>query len=120
MMNHPHLYVALGGENTVKYLDGTTARITSGQSGSMTPGKPGIMENTGTTTARMYFAWVLTPGTPNTSPATGAAAAISPPSTGDAGLEGSGSGPGFGIIAATAAGLLALAATRVLSAKSSR
>jgi quercetin dioxygenase-like cupin family protein len=115
MMNHPHLYVTLGGENTVKYLDGTTTKITSGQSGTMTPGKPGIMENTGTTTARMYFAWVLTPGTPNTSPVTGTAATISPPSTGDAGLEGSGSGPGLGFVAAAAAALLALAAVRGLA-----
>jgi quercetin dioxygenase-like cupin family protein len=119
MMNHPHIFIPLGGENTTKYTDATTMRVTSGQSATMTPGKPGIMENTGTTTARMYFVWVLTPGTPNTSPVTGtAAAAISPPSTGDAGLEGSGSEPGLGVIAATAAGLLALAATRVLSAKS--
>jgi hypothetical protein len=117
MMNHPHIYIPLGGENTTKYLDGTTMRVTSGQQGVMTPGKPGIMENTGTTTARMYFAWVLTPGTPNTSPVTGTAAGvISPPSTGDAGLQGSGSGAGLGVIAALAAGLLALAATRALAA----
>jgi hypothetical protein len=64
----------------------------------------------------MYFAWVLTPGTPNTSPVTGTtAAAISPPSTGDAGLEGSGSGPGLGFVAAAAAALLALAAVRGLA-----
>ena len=115
MMNHPHLFIALGGENTTKYLDGTSNRITSGQSASMTPGKPGIMENTGTTTARMYFVWVLTPGTPNTSPVTGTAAAtISPPSTGDAGLDRGGSDAGL-VIGATAAALLALAAVRGLA-----
>jgi quercetin dioxygenase-like cupin family protein len=121
MMNHPHRFIALGGENTTKYLDGTSMQVTSGQSGTMTPGKPGIMENTGTTTARMYFAWVLTPGTPNTSPVTGTAAGtISPPSTGDAGLQGTGSGSGLGVIAVLAAGLLALAVTRALTSVSRR
>jgi hypothetical protein len=49
-----------------------------------------------------------------------AASTISPPSTGDAGLQASGSGAGFGVIAALAAGLLALAATRALASTSRR
>jgi quercetin dioxygenase-like cupin family protein len=117
MMNHPHLFVALGGENTTKYTDGTTLLVASGQSGTMTPGKPGIMENTGTTAARMFFAWVLTPGTPNTSPVAAAAPAITPPSTGEAGLaDASGiSAATIALIGAPCVVLLLLAAKRRLA-----
>jgi quercetin dioxygenase-like cupin family protein len=86
-MNHPHLFISLEGENTTRYLDGGVERTVAGQQGVMEPGRPGIMENSGTTNNRLLVAWVLTPGIPNTSPVTPTpAAAVSPPSAGDAGL----------------------------------
>jgi len=62
---------------------GGVDRYTAGQQAVMTVGRPGIMENTGATNNRLAITWLVTPGTPNTSPVAGS---ISPPSTGDAGL----------------------------------
>ena len=92
MMNQPHVYGMLEGENTTRFLDGSNERWTAGQAGVMAVGKPGYMENSGATANRVFFTWVVTPGTPQTLPATAPASAapatapITPPRTGDAGL----------------------------------
>jgi quercetin dioxygenase-like cupin family protein len=94
IMNHPHVFATLDGEVTTRYLDGGEDRIGPGQLGVMTVGRPGIMESTGERTASMAFTWVITLGTPNTSPAAVAAASpalpVALPRTGDGGMPDSG------------------------------
>ncbi len=87
-MNHPHLFISLEGENTSRYSDGEVMVTRAGQQGVMEPGRPGFMENTGTTNNRLLVAWVLTSGAPNTSPVPTPAAsqAIVPPAAGEAGI----------------------------------
>lgn len=88
-MNHPHLFLSLEGENTTRYSDGQVQRTAAGQQGAMEPGRPGFMENTGTTNNRLLIAWVTTPGIPNTSPVAAgpATSAIRPPAAGAGGLK---------------------------------
>jgi len=97
VMNQPHVYSMLEGENTTRYLDGSSERWTPGQAGVMTVGRGGYMENSGTAPARLFFTWVVVPGAPQTlplpvpaSPAAPSPAmpGFIPPRTGDAGLLG--------------------------------
>jgi len=115
VMNFEHVFSVLEGENTIRYRDGGVDKFVAGQKAVMTMGRPGTMENSGTANNRMAISWVITSSTAPVTPVD-TAGAISPPSTGDAGLA-SDSGPAFPtgefaalIFGATAAGLLLLAA----------
>jgi quercetin dioxygenase-like cupin family protein len=90
IMNHPHVFTILAGEVTFGYLDGTVERYKAGETAVMTPGRPGYMSNETGAMATWQITWLVTPGTPTTSPvaATSAPAppTIAPPRAGDAGL----------------------------------
>lgn len=91
VMNHAHVFSMLEGENTFRYQDGAVERYTAGQQAVMTVGRPGAMENSGTTLNRFAITWIIAgPGDPfspvgmtMTPTSTGRLAA---PSTGDGGL----------------------------------
>jgi quercetin dioxygenase-like cupin family protein len=123
-MNHPHLFIALEGENTTRYLDGGVERTVAGQQGVMEPGRPGIMENSGTTNNVLLVAWVLTPGISNTSPVSPAPApAVSPPSVGDAGLAARNdglAGPQLLASVAAATGILMIACVNAARRRAGR
>ena len=118
VMNHPHVYIVMEGENTLRYLDGQVETSAAGEQNVMGMGRPGTMENSGDANSQLAFSWLITPGTPPTSPVTGqpaaAAGAISPPSTGDAGLVGGETTnlPGLGILVGSAVLSLAIVAGR--------
>jgi len=89
VMNHPHLYIVMSGENTLNYLDGAVETFATGEQGIMEVGRPGTMANSSDVNSQIAFSWLLTPGTPPTSPVTASAAGtIAPPNTGDGGLVG--------------------------------
>jgi quercetin dioxygenase-like cupin family protein len=121
VMNHEHVFSVLEGENTIRYQDGGVDKFVAGEKAVMTMGRPGTMENSGTTNNRMAISWVIASSAPPVSPVT-STGAISPPSTGDAGLASSGETTAvagelaalFGGVAA--AGLLLLAVRRRQSA----
>jgi len=86
VMNHPHVFTVLEGENTVRYQDGAVDVFKSGQQFVMTVGRPGTMENAGTANNRLLMTMVLTSSAPPFSPVAAPAAAVGAPRTGDAGL----------------------------------
>ncbi len=133
MMNHPHLYMAIDGENTTRFFDGSVERFTAGQAGVMQVGKPGFMQNSGTTANRLVFTWLQTPGTPLTSPATPPEAAapapapapvantkVSVPRAGDGGLISAENGNRQVSVAAGVVTMLVLATVAVRQLKSRR
>src|SRR5687768_3236479 len=79
MMNQPHLYSMMEGENTTRFFDGRNERFTANQAGVMAVGQGGYMENSGATSNRLFFTWAATPGQPNTLPATPPVAGVAAP-----------------------------------------
>ena len=105
VMNHPHLFTMIEGENTIRYQDGGVQKYTAGQQAVMTVGRAGTMENSGTTNNRFAITWLVGSSSPLFSPVT-TAGAITPPSTGDGGLVADDGGlPQFGLLAGVLAGL---------------
>ena len=123
VMNHPHVYIVMEGENTLRYSDGAVEAFAAGQQGVMEVGRPGTMENSSDVNSQLAFSWLITPGTPPTSPVTGTAATppgtISPPNTGDGGLV-SGSGGVMVNIALAASAVVLLVSAAVAKAAGTR
>jgi len=105
VMNHIHVLSGLDGENTARYTDGGVEVLKAGQQGVMHVGRPGTMENAGTTNSRWAVTWVLTSSVPPSSLVPAPAPALGAPSTGDAGLAAApdAASPSWGLAAAVGA-----------------
>ncbi len=112
VMNHPHLFTMIEGENTIRYQDGGVQKYTAGQQAVMTAGRAGTMENSGSGNNRFAITWLVGSSSPLFSPVA-TAGAITPPNTGDGGLLGGQRNLApFGLVAGALTGLALLASRR--------